>query len=81
MERPDISGATAHLGSKVALRDLDLDDEFAVTLVGSYEADPAKDLISIGSPLGEALLGKAMGDVVNVEAPAGVTRYKILTVV
>jgi transcription elongation factor GreA len=80
VDRPDISGATAHLASKVTLLDVDLDDEFMVTLVGSFEADPAKDLISIGSPLGEALLGRAEGDEVEVQAPAGISRYKIVKV-
>jgi transcription elongation factor GreA len=80
VERPDISGATAHLGSRVTLRDLEFDDEFDVVLVGTFEADPAKDLISIGSPLGEGLLGRAQGDEIEVEAPAGVQRYRILAV-
>ena len=61
VDRPELAGATAHLGSKVKLRDSEFDDELDVTLVGSFEADPAKDLISIGSPLGEALLGKGRG--------------------
>jgi len=80
VDRPDLSGDTAHLGSKVKLLDLEFDDEFTVTLVGSFEADPAKDLISIGSPLGEALLGAAVSDEVQVEAPAGTNRYRILAV-
>lgn len=80
VDRPEVDGSVAHLGSKVRLRDLDYDDEFAVTLVGSFEADPAKDLISISSPLGEALLGKGPEDEIEVEAPAGKTRYKILLV-
>ena len=80
VERPDVAGDTAALGSKVKLRDLEFDDEFTVTLVGSFEADPAKDLISISSPLGEALLGKVAGDEVAVEAPQGVNTYKVLGV-
>jgi len=80
VERPDASGAMAHLGSKVKLRDLEFDDEFFVTLVGSFEADPAKDLISIGSPLGESMLGKAIGDEFEVEAPRGNSRYRIIGV-
>jgi transcription elongation factor GreA len=80
VDRPATAGASAHLGSKVALKDVNFDDEFSVTLVGSYEADPAKDLISIGSPLGEALLGKFEGDEIDVEAPAGASRYRVLQV-
>jgi transcription elongation factor GreA len=77
VERPEHAGETAHLGSKVTLVDQDFGDEFVVTLVGSYEADPAHDLISIVSPLGEALIGKAVGDPVEIEAPAGVQRYEV----
>lgn len=81
VDRPDCAGSTAHLGSRVALKDVDFDDEFTVTLVGSFEADPAKDLISIGSPLGEALLGRQEGDEIDVEAPAGTTKYRVLKVI
>jgi len=80
VERPDVTGKTAHLGSKVTVRDLEFDDEFTVTLVGSFEADPTKDLISIGSPLGESMLGKAISDEFEVEAPAGHSRYRIVGV-
>jgi transcription elongation factor GreA len=78
VERPD--GAGAHLGSRVTLVDLEFDDEFTVELVGSYEADPSKDLISIGSPLGEALLGKGDGEEVEVVAPQGTQRYRVVSV-
>lgn len=77
VERPENAGETAHLGSKITLVDKAFGDEFVVTLVGSYEADPAHDLISIVSPLGEALLGKQPGDEVEVEAPGGLQQYKI----
>lgn len=80
VERPDVAGDTAALGSKVKLLDLEFDDEFTITLVGSFEADPSKDLISIGSPLGESLLGRAKGDEVTVEAPGGTQKYRILGV-
>lgn len=80
VERPDVHGEIAHLGSRVILHDTEFDEELSIKLVGSFEADPAQDLISIGSPLGEAVLGKTIGDEVQVEAPAGTTIYKILAV-
>jgi transcription elongation factor GreA len=80
VDRPEASGDIAHLGSKVKLRDLEFDDDFVITLVGSYEADPQNDLISIASPLGEAVLGKVIGDEVEVEAPGGTTKYKIVSI-
>lgn len=80
VERANVSGGTADLGSKVKLLDLEFDDELTVTLVGSFEADPAKDLISITSPLGEALVGKVADESVEVETPGGTTSYKILAI-
>jgi transcription elongation factor GreA len=49
-------------------------------IVGEWEADPAEKKISHTSPLGSALLGKKVGDMVEVEAPAGKISYKILDV-
>lgn len=77
VERPDHHGDVAHLGTNVMLLDLEFDDEFEITLVGSFEADPAKNMISITSPLGEALLGKEVGEEVEIEAPGGTQRYRI----
>ena len=74
------TGGGAGLGSRVGLLDLSLDDEFEVKLVGAFEADPSNDLISIASPLGESLIGRAKGDEVEVKAPGGVTRYRIRSV-
>lgn len=72
----DQSGA--HLGSKVKLLDLDFDDEMSIQLVSSYEADPAKDLISISSPLGSALMGAAPGQEIEVTAPGGQQKFRVL---
>lgn len=80
VERPEGHGDLAHLGSKVTLEDLEFGDEFEVTLVGSFEADPQLNLISIASPLGEALLGKATGELVEVEAPDGTQNYRIKSI-
>lgn len=68
----------AELGHKVKLKDLEWNDELEIMLVSSFEADPANDMISISSPLGEAILGKAVGEDVEVDAPAGKQRFKIL---
>ncbi len=50
------------------------------TIVGAAEADPKEGLISNESPLGSALLTKQVGDAVEVEAPAGVIRYKVVKI-
>lgn len=54
--------------------------ELTLTIVGSNEANPDKGLISNESPLGQALLGHKVGDEVEVKAPAGTVKYKILTI-
>ncbi|MBL8060964.1 MAG: transcription elongation factor GreA [Chthonomonas sp.] len=80
VERAAGLGAIAHLGSKVTLKDLQWGDELVVNLVGSFEADPAQDMISITSPLGAGLLGKVVGDEFEVEAPAGVQKYRVAAI-
>lgn len=80
VDRAHIQEDTAHLGSKVTLLDLEWSDEFTITLVGDFEADPANDLISITSPLGREVVEKKEGDEIEVEAPAGTQRYRIVAV-
>jgi len=68
---------SAHLGSQVTLLDLDFDEEITITIVSSYEADPARDLISISSPLGAGVMDKAVGEEIEVAAPGGTQRYRV----
>ena len=70
----------AQLGCSVKLLELEFEEEFTIQLVGAFESDPSKDLISITSPLGEALLGKKDGDEITVTAPGGEQRYRVLAV-
>ena len=77
--KPSTSGG-AQFGSKVTLLELEFDEEFTIQLVGSYESDPTKDLISITSPLGEALVNKNVSDEFKVIAPGGEQCYRILKI-
>ena len=70
----------AHMGAQVTLVDVDFDEELTIKLVSSFEADATRDLISISSPLGAALLGKNPGDEIEVDAPAGTNRYRVKAV-
>lgn len=70
----------AGLGTRVTLQDLDYGDEFTIELVGAFESDPSSDRISVGSPMGEAVSGKKVGDVVEVKAPAGTNKFKIMAI-
>ena len=80
VERPADAGDAAFLGSKVTLEDPEFGDVFTVTLVGGFEADLDQNLVSISSPLGEAVLGRIAGETVTVEAPAGKQIYRIKAV-
>ena len=68
------------IGSIVTINDLDYDDQFDVRVVVSIEADPAKDTISNESPLGTALFGHSVDEVVEFEAPEGRKRYKVVSI-
>jgi transcription elongation factor GreA len=68
------------LGSLVTVRDLDYGDEWTMTLVSPYEADPDKERISDLSPVGKALMGRQVGEVVQVKTPGGVTAYEVVSI-
>jgi transcription elongation factor GreA len=69
------------IGSKVTIKDLEFDETMEYIIVGSAEADPFKGKISNVSPLGKALLGKKIGEIIEVASPAGdMIKYEILTV-
>lgn len=81
VQKPDnADGVTAHLGSLVTLRDVDSSNERKLMLVGSFEADPLQDRISIVSPVGAAIIGKLLNETVEVQTPKGIIRYQIIAI-
>lgn len=68
------------LGSTVRLRDLDTSEEFEYTIVSFAEVDLSAGKISNVSPVGKALLGKTLGEVVSIQVPIGVLTYEIISV-
>ena len=68
------------VGCKVKVYDYEFEEEMELKLVGSTEANSLKGKISNESPLGHALLGATVGDVVKVEAPVGELSYKVLEI-
>ena len=60
--------------------DIEFNEEVSYTLVGSTEVDLAQNKISNESPIGSAILGAKKNQVVEVQAPAGVLQYKILSI-
>ena len=68
------------IGSIVKVYDEDFEEEIEYTIVGSAEADPYEGKISNESPVGKALLGRTTGDIVDIQVPDGVSKFKILAI-
>ena len=68
------------IGCLVRVLDVEYDEEEEYKLVGSSEASSLQNKISNESPFGQALVGAKVGDIVEVEAPAGVIKYKVLSI-
>ena len=71
-------GSVVKIEFKDALTDEVEEDEY--TIVGSAEADPSESKISNESPIGKALLGKVVGDEIDVQVPDGISKIKILEI-
>lgn len=68
------------VGCKVKVYDIDFDEEMEFRIVGSTEANSLQNKISNESPVGKALLGTKVGDVVDVETQVGTIQYKVLEI-
>ena len=68
------------VGTKVKLKDMASNKSFEYHIVGSAEADPAEMKLSNESPVGKAIIGHKKGDVVEVSAPRGTLKYKIMEI-
>jgi transcription elongation factor GreA len=75
-----LSGETVKFGATVNLIDDETEEEVHYVIVGEYEADISKCRISIGSPVARALIGKRVGDLVDVVTPGGTKSYEIAAV-
>lgn len=75
-----ISTDAVSVGTKVKLLDMEFEEEEEYAIVGSSEADPSQNRLSYESPVGKALLGRKVGEVVEVEVPAGKIQFKILDI-
>ena len=69
-----------NIGCKVKLLDVEYDEEMEFYIVGSTEANSLQNKISNEAPVGRALIGKSVGDVVDVETQAGIIQYKLLEI-
>ncbi|MBR6232126.1 MAG: transcription elongation factor GreA [Alphaproteobacteria bacterium] len=75
-----LSGDAVLFGATVDVSDLDTDQKQTYQIVGQYEANLEKGLISYISPLAKALIGKVKGDIVEVQTPKGTKSYEVLAI-
>ncbi|MBQ6000913.1 MAG: transcription elongation factor GreA [Clostridia bacterium] len=80
IDESDIDESRVHIGSIVTVYDKEFDEEVTYSVVGSAGNDPLSNKISQESPIGAALLGKEVGDLVVVETPGGVSELKVLAI-
>jgi len=80
LEDENITGEHVSIGCKVTLRDLKANTEEVYTLVGEEEANFAQGKISIRTPIAKGLIGKKIGEKVDIAVPAGLLKYEILKI-
>lgn len=80
IDEKEIDTKTVQIGNVVKVHDVEFDEDLDYTIVGSTEVNLAENKISNESPLGKALLGAKKGEIVEVNAPAGIIKYKILAI-
>ncbi|MCG8483428.1 MAG: transcription elongation factor GreA [Clostridia bacterium] len=80
IDEEGISFDQVNIGVKVKIKDLEYDEIIDYTIVGSTEADPYEYKISNESPVGSSLIGKKVGDTVEIQVPDGVIKYEILEI-
>ena len=78
IDEEDLDADSISVGSKVRVLDMEFNEEDKYTIVGSAEADPVAGKISNESPLGVAILGHKVDDIVEFETPGGMVKFKIV---
>ena len=80
IDESEIDTKTVQVGNTVKLLDMEFDEEISYTIVGSTEVDLANNKISNESPMGLAILGAKKNQMVEVQAPLGTIKYKVLSI-
>ena len=80
IDESEIDTKTVQVGNTVKVLDMEFDEEVEYTIVGTTEADITQNKISNESPIGKALLGAKKNQTIDVQAPAGIMKYKILAI-
>ena len=81
MDDNDINLDRVGIGTKVRILDTEFNDEMTYVIRGTSETDASRNIISNESPVGKALLGHKVGDVVDVETEMGMFTYKIMEII
>lgn len=76
----DVDTSVVSIGATVRLKDMDANETVEYQIVGSAEANPSEQKLSNESPVGRAIIGKKKGEVVEVAAPRGSLKFKILDI-
>ena len=76
----DVDTSVVSVGSRVRLKDVDANETVEYHIVGSAEANPAEQKLSNESPVGRAIIGRKKGETVEVVAPRGALKFKILDI-
>ena len=80
IDESEIDTKTVQVGNTVKVLDMEFNEEESYTIVGSTEVDLSQNKISNESPIGAALMGAKKGAIVEAQAPAGVIKYKIISI-
>ena len=80
IQKKEITTDVVSVGTRVRLRDVDARETIEYTIVGSAEANPAEHKLSNESPVGKAIIGRKKGEVVEVAAPRGSLKFKIMDI-
>ena len=80
IDASDITSDAVSIGTRVKLKDIDANETVEYHIVGSAEANPSEHKLSNESPVGKAILGRKKGEVVEVSAPRGSLKFKILDI-
>ena len=80
IDESEIDTKTVQVGNVVKVLDMEFDEEETYTIVGSTEVDLTQNKISNESPIGAALMGAKKNQIVEVNAPAGIIKYKVLSI-
>ena len=80
IQKKEITSDVVGVGSHVRLKDMDANETVEYHIVGSAEANPAEQKLSNESPVGKAIMGRKKGEVVEVAAPRGALKFKIMDI-